>query len=54
MDFVPMWPAPFQKKTYFFIKTSYFGSKMFSGPKTDFVSEKNDENQKVAHRKTVQ
>ena len=43
MDFVPMWPAPFQKKSLFSSKTSHFGLKVFSGPKTDLLSENSAE-----------
>ena len=47
MDFVPMWPAPFQKKSLCWSKTYHFWPKVFSGPETDFVSKKTTKTNKL-------
>ena len=35
----PCGPDHFRKSHFFWSKTNYFGSNMFSGPKTDFLSD---------------
>ena len=39
------------EKVTFLVKTNYFGSKMFSGPKTDFLSKKSTKTKKLRIKK---